>query len=64
MSEDLPVVVSDKLLALECGYFWLGGGHVDLKMRVSAAEFVDFFKAVVAPITNDEGEKTDKAKEA
>ena len=65
MSEKLPVVISDKLPALECGYFWLGGGHVDLKMRVNSKEFLESFKAVVAPITNpDEGEKAEEPKEA
>lgn len=30
---DLPMVLSDKISTLPSGCFWLGGGHVDLKLR-------------------------------
>mmetsp|Transcript_135155 Transcript_135155/g.252684 ORF Transcript_135155/g.252684 Transcript_135155/m.252684 type:complete len:92 (-) Transcript_135155:17-292(-) len=56
MAADMPVVISDKILELADGTFWLGGGHVDLKMRVEAKNFVEIFAAASADITAAEGE--------
>jgi hypothetical protein len=36
------------------GWFWMGGGEVDLKLRVEAAEFVRAYGAVVLDCTYDE----------
>ena len=36
------------------GEFWLGGGEVDLKMRVSYDELVSKFDAVAVDCTYDE----------
>ena len=58
LAVDLPMIISDKLVELPQKQFWLGGGHVDLKLRVDAEEFVKVFGAVSALITSpDEGDK-------
>jgi len=46
-----PVVLSDRIAALPSGHFWLGGGHVDLKLRLSVPEAVDKLHAIVADVT-------------
>eukprot|EP00931_Biecheleriopsis_adriatica_P099651 TRINITY_DN74307_c0_g1_i1.p1 TRINITY_DN74307_c0_g1~~TRINITY_DN74307_c0_g1_i1.p1 ORF type:complete len:251 (+),score=61.18 TRINITY_DN74307_c0_g1_i1:40-753(+) len=48
---NLPVVVSDKIASLPSGTMWLGGGHVDLKLRVSVAELQAVLGATVLDIT-------------
>ena len=45
---------SNKKIQIYLKKFRLGGGHVDLKMRVDFDEFVDVFGVVVGAITNDE----------
>lgn len=47
----IPVVLSSELAGLTPQYFWMGGGHVDCKVRVSFQEFVDVVNPIVAPIT-------------
>ena len=39
LNEDLLVVVTSCLKDLEGGYFWLGGGHENTKLRVGYQEF-------------------------
>lgn len=48
---DLPVVLSDRIAALPSQAFWLGGGHVDLKLRLGVAEAQSRLKAVIADVT-------------
>jgi hypothetical protein len=38
MKTPLPIILSH--LIAKKGFFWLGGGHVDLKIRVSVEEFL------------------------
>jgi prolyl-tRNA editing enzyme YbaK/EbsC (Cys-tRNA(Pro) deacylase) len=46
----VPVVLSEKLLHLSPKYFWMGGGHVDCKLRVDTDEFLH---SAVAPFVAD-----------
>ncbi len=39
LKEDMLIVVTENLETLEGGYFWLGGGHENTKLRVSLEEF-------------------------
>ena len=51
----VPVLVSREMEKLTPGgEFWLGGGEVDLKMRVSYDELVSKFDAVAVDCTYDE----------
>jgi hypothetical protein len=31
----IPLVISDRITKLDGKFFWLGGGHVDIKLRLS-----------------------------
>lgn len=33
-------------------HFWLGGGHVDLKLRLNTAEAIKTFEMTVADVTS------------
>mmetsp|Transcript_37288 Transcript_37288/g.81088 ORF Transcript_37288/g.81088 Transcript_37288/m.81088 type:complete len:290 (-) Transcript_37288:12-881(-) len=48
---DIPIVLSDKIAELPSGHFWLGGGHVDLKLRLDVKEVTEKLNAVVADVT-------------
>jgi len=48
---DLPMLLSHKIAELPSGSFWMGGGHVDLKLNLGISETVDKLKATVADIT-------------
>ena len=37
--QTLPVILDDSIASLDCGYFWLGGGRVSLKLGTSVDEF-------------------------
>ena len=51
----VPVLVSREMEKLAPGgEFWLGGGEVDLKMRVSYDELVSKFDVVAVDCTYDE----------
>ena len=41
MATPVPVILSDKLRSLPDGQLWLGGGEVDLKLRVDVAQFCE-----------------------
>ncbi len=55
--EKLPVIMSDKIMELakvhRKDYFWLGGGEIDLKWRVSTTDFCSYFDPIVSDITNE-----------
>ncbi|KAL4506803.1 hypothetical protein ABPG72_001224 [Tetrahymena utriculariae] len=40
-NQKMPILISDKLSNLNPKFFFLGGGHADLKLRVSFDEFVN-----------------------
>ena len=42
MLTTMPIILSQAINELD--FFWLGGGHVDLKIRVATSEFkIKFF---------------------
>ena len=47
---DIPIILTKEVVDLK--YFWMGGGHVDLKLRVSSSEFIDKMKPLVADISD------------
>ena len=47
----MPVILSDKIVALEPQTFWLGAGEIDLKVGMSAADFVERAEPHVTDIT-------------
>jgi len=38
LKEQVPIVLSDAIVP--CSYFWMGGGHVHLKLGMSVSEFM------------------------
>lgn len=53
-SQKIPIIISHKIVTeLKQGFFWLGGGEVDLKWRVPVKEFLEHFEPMVANITYD-----------
>ena len=36
----MPIVFSDKIKELKPAFFWMGGGHPEIKMRLSFGDFV------------------------
>eukprot|EP01125_Pyxidicula_operculata_P010293 TRINITY_DN3393_c0_g1_i1.p1 TRINITY_DN3393_c0_g1~~TRINITY_DN3393_c0_g1_i1.p1 ORF type:complete len:160 (+),score=38.94 TRINITY_DN3393_c0_g1_i1:446-925(+) len=53
MKVKMPIVLSDKIAQLKEGYFWLGGGDVDLKLKIDVSEFIDKCKPYVVDIIQD-----------
>lgn len=49
---DIPVILSEKIACLQPGYFWMGGGHEDCKLRMDVNEFLAVFDPLVADISN------------
>lgn len=37
--KNIPLIISSKIVDND-GFFWLGGGHVDLKLRISVEELI------------------------
>jgi len=44
LNEDIPIILSSVLVSL--GYFWMGGGHVHLKLGLAVSDFVGKVKNV------------------
>lgn len=51
MKHPIPVVLSDRILKLDPGIFWLGGGNLNIKGRCNPTEFVEKTGCLVASIT-------------
>lgn len=47
--KSVPIIVSSDLLPLK--FFWMGGGHVHLKLRVSLEEFCKSFNPILADVS-------------
>lgn len=50
----LPVVLSHRIMQLSPDFFWIGAGEVDLKVGMSATEFVKAYGAFVIDCTYEE----------
>jgi prolyl-tRNA editing enzyme YbaK/EbsC (Cys-tRNA(Pro) deacylase) len=47
----IPIILSHKIVNLSPPYFWMGGGHVDCKLRADVTEFVHVFSPFVTDFT-------------
>ena len=50
MAVPVPLLLSHKIRALPEGKVWLGGGEVDLKMRVEVAELATKWQSAGRPL--------------
>ena len=50
MATPVPLLLSDKIKALPEAQVWLGGGEVDLKLRLDVAELLTKFSPAGRPI--------------
>jgi prolyl-tRNA editing enzyme YbaK/EbsC (Cys-tRNA(Pro) deacylase) len=50
LSSELAIVLPKELV--EKKWFWMGGGHVDLKLRVATSEFVEKMNPIVADVSD------------
>ena len=57
-SAEIPLFLSHHIPALKEGYFWLGGGAINLKLGVRTDDFVSCLQPVVADVTFKEGCET------
>lgn len=51
MKEKIPIILSLKITKLNPPYFWLGGGEVDLKLRLYIKEFIQIMKPFITDIS-------------
>lgn len=56
-SPAIPVILSSKILALNPQYFWMGGGHVDCKLRIDTKEYCEKLHPLVADVTDPRSEE-------
>ncbi len=56
MAHPIPIVLSHKILELDPPFFWMGGGEVDLKLGLSAPQFVAAYSPLVVDCTYNDGE--------
>ena len=47
----VPVILSERIAALNPPFFWLGGGEVDVKFGIDTRKFVEVFHPVIANIS-------------
>ncbi|KAA3460227.1 YbaK/aminoacyl-tRNA synthetase-associated domain isoform 1 [Gossypium australe] len=47
MHTDIPVILDEAIVKLDPGFFWLGGGEVDLKLGIRTSEFINFVKPFI-----------------
>ena len=52
LGQDLPMILSDSIAQLSSDQFWLGGGHVDLKLRLKTSEAIKTLGLTVADVTS------------
>jgi prolyl-tRNA editing enzyme YbaK/EbsC (Cys-tRNA(Pro) deacylase) len=50
MAVRIPIIMSHAIRSLEPGFFWMGGGEVDLKLGMTAEEAERHFDAIVAAV--------------
>lgn len=47
----VPVILSQKIAALDPHFFWLGGGEVDTKFGIETRKFITTFNPIIADIS-------------
>eukprot|EP01028_Stygiella_incarcerata_P005596 TRINITY_DN234_c0_g4_i1.p1 TRINITY_DN234_c0_g4~~TRINITY_DN234_c0_g4_i1.p1 ORF type:complete len:282 (+),score=96.56 TRINITY_DN234_c0_g4_i1:81-926(+) len=55
MLHPIPLILSHSIMDLLPSYFWLGGGEVDLKLRVQIDEFIKVFDPFITDVTMSDG---------
>lgn len=53
LATPLPIILSDRVAALQPPVFWLGGGEADLKVCLPVERFVEAYGATVVDCTDD-----------
>ncbi|KAK8538101.1 hypothetical protein V6N12_044239 [Hibiscus sabdariffa] len=53
MQTDIPVILDEAIVKLNPGFFWLGGGEVDLKLGIRTSEFISFVKPFIVSCSGD-----------
>lgn len=53
LATPLPIIMSDRIAALQPPVFWLGGGEADLKVCLPVERFVEAYGATVVDCTDD-----------
>ncbi|KAG8347311.1 Aminoacyl tRNA editing domain [Trypanosoma vivax] len=48
---EIPVILSEQIARLTPPVFWMGGGHVDCKVRVDVAQYIEVIKPFIANVT-------------
>lgn len=43
----MPIIFSDEITSLNPQFFWMGGGHPDIKMRMSFEDFKRVYEEAV-----------------
>lgn len=56
--EDLPIVLDSAIVAE--GFFWMGGGHVHLKLGLSVSDFIESTQSIVASISQPRTENMEE----
>ncbi len=51
MQTPLPIIMSHHIQDVPHGWFWMGGGEVDLKLGMPVADFVDVHQPLVLDCT-------------
>lgn len=51
MRSPLPIIMSHHIQNLQPGYFWMGGGEVDLKLGLPTAEFISAYNPLLLDCT-------------
>jgi prolyl-tRNA editing enzyme YbaK/EbsC (Cys-tRNA(Pro) deacylase) len=47
----IPIILDQEILQLNPRHFWMGGGHVDCKLRIDTDEFVALLNPLVGDVT-------------
>eukprot|EP00761_Pharyngomonas_kirbyi_P001435 gb/GECH01001439.1/.p1 GENE.gb/GECH01001439.1/~~gb/GECH01001439.1/.p1 ORF type:complete len:266 (+),score=64.27 gb/GECH01001439.1/:1-798(+) len=58
MTEDIPIILSHHIAQLDPPFFWMGGGEVDVKLKVACSDFIRIFDPLVTDITTNEIEES------
>ncbi|EAY07066.1 hypothetical protein TVAG_140400 [Trichomonas vaginalis G3] len=48
---EVPIILSEKIAALDPHFFWLGGGEIDTKFGIETRKFITTFKPYIADIS-------------
>ena len=58
MTEYVPIILAKSIVSQKLGSIFLGGGEIDVKLRVSVQEFIDQVKPLIADVTDPDPTRT------